>query len=113
MTYRPAGDERLVVPDPGDRTTERVFLTELARYLHHRSSYLKAFAKQHGFLRSSPTQCGRAYWVRPYGAMRIIAYIRALQGDAYLQGKQFHEERAKWAEQAKRKRERKKMGERV
>jgi hypothetical protein len=100
ITLRPAADERLVVPEPGARSTERVFVVELAHYLHHRVGVVRRFAKRNGLLRSQRLANRRlVHWVSPYGAMRIIAYVRAIQGDSYLQGRQFHELRESWAAQ--------------
>lgn len=97
VTYRPAGDERAVVPLPGKDTgrysNERIYLKELTRYLHHDSHAVKKFAQEAGFVRKASlgTGTGPVEYVSPYAAMRIIAYIRAIQGEYYLRGKQFHE----------------------
>lgn len=105
MTYRPAGDERSVVPARTGVTKERVWLSELGTYLGHNRSALKKFAKRQGLLRrASGHAVTKAWYVSPYGAQRIIAYIRAIQGDAYLHGHQHHEkaERRKELEAAAR-----------
>jgi hypothetical protein len=103
ITLRPAADERLVVPESSGRTTERVFIVELAQYLHHRVGVVRRFARRHGLLRSQRLANRRLVdWVSPYGAQRIIAYVRAIQGCAYLQGHQFHELRERWAADNKR-----------
>jgi hypothetical protein len=104
MTCRPADDERLVVPEPGRYTGEKIFLTELAAYLHHRSGDLMDFARKHGFLKRIWARGAAVYWVHPYGAQRIISYIRALQGDHYLQGNDFHKEREQWAARMRKRR---------
>jgi len=86
---------------PEDRrpSKERIYLKELAWYLHHSLTTIRAFAKRHGWLRTTLSMThGRVAYVSPYAAQRIIAYIRAVQGDEYLQGRQFHEVRAREAE---------------
>jgi hypothetical protein len=89
MTHRPAGDERTVVPARAGVTKERVWLSELARYLRQRTQVLRRFAKRQGLLKKAHGHTiSDLYYVSPYGAQRIIAYIRAIQGDAYLHGKQ-------------------------
>jgi hypothetical protein len=89
MTYRPAGDERTVVPQRAVVTKERIWLAELGAYLGYSRPALKKFAKRQGLLRkASGHAVTRVWYVSPYGAQRIIAYIRAIQGDAYLHGKQ-------------------------
>ena len=105
MTYRPAGDERAVVPTRSEVSSaalkERVFLADLARYLHHRIGVLRKFGKKEGLIR----RAGRggahppAEYVSVYGAMRIIAYVRAIQGENYLHGRQFHEQNEHESEQ--------------
>jgi hypothetical protein len=96
ITYRPAGDERAVVPMPTTRSKERIYLTELTQFLQHNPSALKKFAKREGLLRkASLGHRGSVEYVSPYGAMRLIAYARAIQGENYLRGQQFHEFREK------------------
>lgn len=81
----------MVAPRSGE-PKERIFVVELAQYLNHRSSVIRKFARQRGLLhRVSIGSCREAiHWLTPYGASRVIAYIRALQGDKYLQGKDYH-----------------------
>jgi hypothetical protein len=96
MTYRPAGDERSVVPARTGVTKERIWLAELGRYLRHSPSVIRKFAKREGLLKKAHGHTiSNLYYVSPYGAQRIIAYIRALQGDAYLHGHQHHEKAQK------------------
>lgn len=96
MTYRPAADERSVVPARTGVSKERIYLKDLSRYLHHNPAVVRKFAWKWDLVRL--VYCGQgprpAEYVSPYGAQRIIAYIRAIQGDAYLHGRNFHE----WAE---------------
>lgn len=82
-----------MVPARAGVSKERVYLTELSKYLMHNPTVVKKFAKRQGLTRKVGlgTAYGGVEYVSPYGAQRIIAYIRALQGDAYLHGKQFHE----------------------
>lgn len=86
----------MVVPRSGE-PKERVFLPELAQYLNHRALVIRKFAKQRGLLHKTSRGTGWAplEWLTPYGASRAIAYIRALQGDKSLQGKDYHEEAAR------------------
>jgi len=88
-----------VVPERTGVSKERIWLRELCKYLHHSPVTVKRFAKRHGLLRrASGHALGKAWYVSPYGAQRIIAYIRAMQGDAYLQGREFHDERERKTE---------------
>lgn len=78
-----------MVPARPGVTKERVWLAELGRYLGCDRAALRRFAKRQGLLkRASGHAVTRVYYVTPYGAQRLIAYIRAIQGDAYLHGKQ-------------------------
>lgn len=71
-------------------------MVELCQYLQHNPSALKKFAKREGLLkRASLGHYGSVEYVSPYGAMRIIAYARATQGENYLRGQMFHELREK------------------
>ncbi len=83
----------MVAPRSGE-PKERIFVAELAQYLNHRSSVLRKFARKRGLLHKTSLGSGRTPldWVTPYGASRVIAYIRALQGDKYLQGRDYHRE---------------------
>jgi hypothetical protein len=105
MARRPELDEPFQCHIGAATRGTRVFVRELAKYLHHNPGAVRRYANRHGFL----------YWVRqgpnrpplPYvteaGAMRIIAYFRALQGGMYLKGYKFHENRQRIAEYAARK----------
>jgi len=92
MTYRAAGDERSVVPARVGVSKERIYITELTQYLHHSAAMVRKLAKRWGLMRRVSIGACRdpAEYVSPYGAQRIIAHIRAIQGDAYLQGREFH-----------------------
>lgn len=92
MTYRPAGDERAVVGARAGVTKERIWINDLARYLSQSHSALRRFARKRGLMREMyvyRTGAREAY-VSVYGAQRMIAYFRALQGDWYLNGQDFH-----------------------
>ncbi len=86
----------MVAPRSGE-PKERIFVSELAQYLNHRAVVLRKFARQRGLLHRVSIGACRAPvdWVTPYGASRVIAYIRALQGDKCLTGKDYHEEAAR------------------
>lgn len=97
MTYKPAGDERLVVSERPAPSKERIWVKELARYLGVRATFVVRFAKRAALLRSVNIHAhGAQPYVSVYGAQRVIAYVRALQGDEYLNGRDYHELREKW-----------------
>ena len=82
-----------MVPLPAKRTNERIFIKDLCRYLHHDAHAVRKFAREENLVRKVAlgTCSTPAEYVSAHGAMRIIAYIRAIQGEYYLRGKQFHE----------------------
>lgn len=100
-----------MIPEAPRRADEKVFVKELSQYLHHSAVVILAFARKKGFLRHQRAGGNKLFWVTPYGAARIIAYVRAIQGDTYLQGKDFHRLRERWAQEARRAKERKRMKE--
>lgn len=104
MTDSAFEDERIVVPARSVATEERIYLKELAKFLHHRSGVLRQFAKKRALLHtvSLGSSKGAAEYLTPYGAMRVIAYIRALQGAEYQRGKDFHRIREQWAQERAR-----------
>ncbi len=87
-------DERLVVAPRSGEPRERVFVVELAQYLNHRAVVIRKFARQRGLLHKTSRGSGwdPIHWLTPYGASRAIAYIRALQGEVSLHGKDYHAE---------------------
>lgn len=100
MARQPDGDEcsvrkrlrtiRSVTPEVpnGQRKAERIWITELARHLHCQSGELKRLARATNALHSCHTiRTGRVYFVYPETAMRLIASVRARQGEALSQGK--------------------------
>ena len=92
MARQPAGDERSVIPrpDPKERK-ERVFVTELVDYLHSTQRLVLKFCRRHGLLhRSRRFPNIKVYWVTPHGAMRVIAYVRACQGQYFIEGQDYH-----------------------
>lgn len=92
MARQPAGDERSVVPrpDPKERK-ERVFIFELQDYLHSTRRQILGFCRKHGLLhRSRQFRNAKVYWVTPHGAMRVIAYVRACQGQYFIEGQDYH-----------------------
>lgn len=71
----------------GERRAERVWLKDLARHLHCRTSELKRLAAATNALHSLCThQTKRIYFVYPEVAMRLIAAIRARQGEELGKG---------------------------
>lgn len=78
-----------MVPARAGVTKERIWVAELGLYLGHDRRVLRKFAKRQGLLRRATGHgLDKAWYVSAYGAQRIIAYIRALQGAAYMHGKQ-------------------------
>jgi len=70
---------------------ERVFLQELAEYLHHDYVALYKFAQRRGLLYySSRLKFQRLYWVTVATAARIILFARTLQGEKELGGIDHH-----------------------
>lgn len=92
MARRPEGDERLVVPacSVAERG-RRVYVTELGRYLGHPLPQIYRFLRKRGLLHYASR--GAAHDPTPYvteeTALRVIAHCRAIQGEVYLQGKDY------------------------
>lgn len=92
MTRRPALDKSSVLPFRAERTGERIFVRELAKFLRVHGAEMLRVAK-----RMRVYHPGSVYrewaWVTPLGAMRLIAYFRAKQEATYETGskKRFHE----------------------
>lgn len=87
MARRPAYGERGLVPPPDFfPPEERVFLTELARYLGVSSRKIAKWARKEGVLhRARDFYRGtEALWLSPHAAMRAIVLIRSEQGAAVL-----------------------------
>lgn len=101
MPRRPAVDEREIIPAWSGKPEARVYVHELAKFLNEPITVLTDYARKRGFLKRSPRhkRCPRVFHVSEYGAMRLIAYVRALQGERHMAGKRFFEEReadARW-----------------
>lgn len=104
MTQRPADDERLLSAPYTGPSKERIYLRDLAEHLLERLRVVRAIAKRHGWLRHvTMSNFGKAWYVSPYAAQRIIVYIRAQQGEKYMRGEQVHE----WRERERLREERK------
>lgn len=98
MTRQPDDDERLLVPRRSGRTEERVYVKDLDRFISHKPRSAYKYAKRRGWLKWAKWGSygdGGAWWVTPYAAKRIIAHFRAIQGDLYMNGKDFHERKDK------------------
>ena len=104
MTRRPERDEPLALDLGAATRGGRVYLRELAAYLHHKVRELRVFANNQGILYWQGRGAGRSSvpYVSEQGAMRIIAHVRAIQGAEYLEGKPFHELRLAAAAQMAR-----------
>ncbi len=75
-------DERLLIDAQPANYRDRVYIKELAWYLHQGAHSLKRFAKKHGFLRQVRLGSGgqeAVTYVSAYAALRMIAHFRAYQ----------------------------------
>lgn len=93
MARQPDSDERLVLQ--GCSVAEkgrRVYVLELARYLDHPLGQIKRFLRHRGVLHWATLGTGHkpVPWVSEAVALRVIAHFRAIQGEVYLQGKDYH-----------------------
>lgn len=71
----------------GQRRAERIWVKDLARHLNCQVSELKRLAKATNALHSCwAPQVGRNYFVYPEAAMRLIAGVRARQGEQMSRG---------------------------
>jgi hypothetical protein len=93
MTRRPDCDERVVLPARSVLSKERVYLYELAEYLGCDRRVLNKHARRHRMVKKERHQCPVDYvpWVSVWNAMRLVAYIRALQGQQYAAGIDYHD----------------------
>lgn len=94
MARRPALDERLVVNIRPAWNGEHIYLRDLARFLAVHRGHVHKLAKRLGLWRAGAT-FRDPDWVTPYGAMRLIAHIRASQQARYEKGERVHEEQAR------------------
>jgi hypothetical protein len=101
MARQPDGDERFLLADCTGDQRKRVFVRELAEYLGHPLVRLMKFARRTGLLHYAPGGLGRMPipYVTEYGAQRVIAYCRVVQGAVYVQGKDYHAIAAHLAQQ--------------
>lgn len=78
MARRPAFREEIQLVARSGSSGEQVYLVELAQFLGiHRTEILK-LARRMGLFHAKEVWRGLP-WVTPYGAKRIIAYVRAYQ----------------------------------
>lgn len=119
MARQPDSDERLVLR--GCSVAEkgrRVYVRELARYLDHPLGQIKRFLRNRGVLHWARLGTGHkpVPWVSEAVALRVIAHFRAIQGEVYLQGKDYcllrERQRAREARQQARRAARKALGSR-
>jgi hypothetical protein len=83
-----------MVPARSGKPEARVYVRELARFLSEPSGKLVKYAKKRGFLyRTYAYGRGIVYYVSEYGAMRLIAYIRTMQGAMHHANKPYFERR--------------------
>jgi hypothetical protein len=92
MARRPDGDERFLLARCTGDQRKKVFIKELAQYLGHPRRHVTKFARRQGLLHYASIGVGLAAvpYVTEYGAQRVIAYCRVIQGGVYVQGKDFH-----------------------
>lgn len=93
MARQPDGDERLVAQSCSVVTTgDRVYVKELAEYLGHPLVLVRRYLRQRRLMHK--VSRGSSYppiaYVTEATALRVIAHFRAIQGEQYLQGKDFH-----------------------
>lgn len=76
-----------------------IFLSDLAILLREQQAKIARFAKKQGLLKRASTvqPWSLINWVTPYGAQRVIAYFRAVQGAALADGKDYLQLREMWA----------------
>jgi Mn-dependent DtxR family transcriptional regulator len=78
---------------------EKVFTSELARFLGVDPSVLVAMARKRRLLKRTYRHPGRekVYYLTLYGAAQVITAIRAIQGQEWLEGRDYWEVRKEWA----------------
>ena len=92
-----------MVPARSGSPEARVWLHELSVFLSEPIGHLVAYARKRGFLH----KIGRiphtkhVYYVSEYGAMRLIAYIRAWQTQEWRKGRPMLEQRERRREEAR------------
>lgn len=89
MPRRPAADEREIIPARSGKPEARVYVHELAAFLNEPRRVLLDYARKRGFLYRARYHSSftATHYVSEYGAMRLIAYVRARQGEQYMGGK--------------------------
>jgi hypothetical protein len=92
MARRPEPDERFLVPACSGPLRERVYVTELAKYLGIHIRILRKYARRHRLLHYATRGTGvePIAYVTEHGAMRLISFARVVQGKVYAAGKDFH-----------------------
>jgi len=118
MARGPDEDERLMLPERSVARGTKVFIQELALYLHASSATLRQTARRWGILHSvTRGPCVPPIdYVTEQGALRLIVATRAKQGGLYQKGEQFHEWRLRetlWTRAYKAKKRAKRKAEQV
>lgn len=92
MARQPDGDERFLLAHCTGDQRKKVFIKELAQYLGHPRAQIMRFARRTGLLHyvSLGSSHNAEPYVTEYGAQRIIAYCRVVQGALYVRGRDFH-----------------------
>lgn len=92
MARQPDGDERFLLAHCTGDQRKKVFVKELAQYLGHPRAQIMRFARRTGLLHyvSLGSSHNAEPYVTEYGAQRIIAYCRVIQGALYVRGRDFH-----------------------
>jgi hypothetical protein len=93
MARQPAFREEIVLNPCTGGPRERILIIDLCTYLCANRVGLTRIAKKLGVWHPPEVQRGRP-WTTPYGAKRLIAYMRALHQSKYERGQRPFEEAA-------------------
>ena len=104
VAYAPVCDDRILLPQRPVAPQEYVLLRDLAQYLRLPAPYIYRFCRRERLIRKLRMGGARraASYVTAYGAMRVIAFARHLQGKLEERGVDSHDP----SRAAERKRER-------
>jgi hypothetical protein len=110
MTRRPDADETIILGTcSGWKGGERFYIADLALYLHTSTNAIRRWGRKQQLMKRLVLKCrgyGAVEYFTRYGALRVIAHFRALQGEDYLRGRDYHRNKEVKTEWFKRKRAR-------
>jgi hypothetical protein len=97
MTRRPDADETIILGTcSGWKGGEMFFIADLALYLHTSTQAIRKWGRKQQLMKRLVLHCrgGNSveYFTR-YGALRVIAHFRAVQGEEALAGRDYHRAR--------------------